>query len=167
MRNNLSSLDKRVIQTLLRKKSFADIADIIDKPLLFVQDYILEYLEGKNIETYQQKLTNKILGKKKKQQQEKSNKSREDDLKKHKKKTILAQEHEMQNNRRRRNEPVFATKQTDYSQKKLIRIDARTSVYVDPNTDVAEFRRNYIERMNKPKPEPEKKYKEVKKFKPL
>lgn len=167
MQNDLSSLDKRVIQSLLKKKSFADIAEIIDKPLNVATDYILQYLEGKNIETFQQKLTNKVEAKRKRQSEEQDKKNRKKDYDTQQRKKRLSIDQEMINNRKRRNEPVFQTKVIDHSKMVSVRIDAKTIIQVPQGTDTNKAKENYLQRLKDSRPVQISTQKKVNKFKPV
>lgn len=165
--NDFTLLEMRIIQSLITKKLFSEIADVIEQPVEKVAEYVNSYVTGKNIVIHQQAVDNAIKEKAQKSLKKISDASRKNDLDKHKKRSRRTQEQAMINSRKKRNEPVFATKVTDYSQKRLIRINAKTCVYVDPDIDVAEFKRDYLERMNQKKIIGEKNYTKVKKFKPL
>lgn len=71
-------------------------------------------------------------------------------------------------NKRKRSEISYGNKQVDLSKKISVRIDHKTTIYVDPGTDIAAEKQKYLERMRRAKllitP---KTYTEVKKFKPL
>lgn len=176
MQSDLSNIDKRIIQSLIKKISFAEIADVIDRPLEEVLNYARDYTKDKDILTKQQQIDDHNILKEKKniervstKQKLTSDAERKKDFEKLQKKNRQAREREMVNNRKRSREPLFKTKIVDYSQTISVRIDAKTIIQVPHETDIKLVKENYLKRIHDSKPIAPKQRttKEVKKFKPV
>jgi len=169
MENEFSLLELRLIQSMLTKKSDEEIAEIIGRPVAEVSSYTTLFVRGKEIITRQQVIdANKKKKKEKFEKKEAARKQKEWDehtdiiLKRQKVKSARAKI-------KKNDEPSFATRSTNYATKTLVRIDRKTSVYVDSGTDVELFRRQFLERMHKShnNPTAHSNITPVKKFKPL
>lgn len=144
--NELSFVDLRIIQSLIKKKSFLEIAEIIERPVEEIFTYVEQYIKGKNIKTYQQVLDDKASAKAKKFLSKLSSAS------KAKANKIRVQEmsrlHKLHENevaqKRKKPEKTFATRAENYALKILLRINNKTSIYINPGDDPEAARKKYL-----------------------
>lgn len=172
MENEFSFIELRVIQSLIRKKSFAEIAAAVDKPLELVTEYIRKITAGKSIITRQSKIEGKldtlrskkkenVIKKKKKLAEAESDKAREKELKR------LRRLHDHESSgRRKMAEPAFKTRDMDLSKMISVRIDSKTVLQVPAGSNIETVKKNYHERLQNSTKEVTH-YKVVKKFKPV
>src|SRR5688500_3377573 len=134
MPNDFSLTELRLVQSLVCKKKYQDIADLIDRPVEEVTELIEKMASQKNIVSYQQQFDNKVKEKKQKSDSIKrirlknvnaDKEQRSKLIEKHKNQKILQQQEVA---RRKRAEPLFQTRSVDYSQLITIRIDRRTII---------------------------------------
>lgn len=176
MQSELSNIDKRIIQSLIKTRSFAEIADVIDQPLEDVLQYASAFAKDKDILTKQQHLDEQNALKEKRnieriaaKEKITSDAARKKDFEKLQKKNRLAREQELINNRKRSREPLFKTKIVDHSQMISVRIDSKTIIQVPKGSDIKLVKENYLKRVQESKPlaPTQRTTKEVKKFKPI
>jgi hypothetical protein len=182
MANNFSSIEVRLIRSLISCRSDEDIAMILEKPVQDVAAKIHELTGG--VGPYQAKLNkkkNKVEKKKREHKKEvvvrqqkrsegKAKKEFESNKSKEIRKLIARQNAERQARNRERDKPLFKMNKVDYTKLIAVRIDYKTVIYAKPGEDIAEVKKRYNDRLNEAKAKvapKEKAYKEVKKFKPL
>jgi hypothetical protein len=171
MENDLSLTDIYMIQALLKKNSYEEISDLIDKPVQLIKDYADQFAKDQNKISKQSILDKKAVVKKSKQERRKKiNQEKEDD----KARELAIKKRKIENRRQqlqktKRVEKFYQTRQENLLDKICVKIDHKTTVFVNPGTNIPEFKKRFLERMNKSKEilKPKKSYTEVKKFKPL
>lgn len=171
MENEFSFLEQRIIQSLISKKSFVEIAGAIDKPVDMITHYIAKITKGKNIVTRQAKIDQKnrlVVDKKIDRAARKNKELSHADFERKKTRELkkLRIEHDCHSiNKRKRIESIFKTRQPDFSKMISVRIDSKTVLQVPAGTDIETLKRNYHQRLKNSKIEAIH-YKVVKKFKP-
>lgn len=174
MENDFSLLEMRMIQRMITKYPVADIAELVERPVQVVNNYINHFVEGKDIITCQQRIDEKE--KIKKQQKDwkilkkKKAQAEQDDILARKKELVRikrAREHEAIQ-KRKRAEPVLKTRSQNFSKMRSIRIDHKTIIFVKPDQDLEQIRKKYLQDLKFSAPvAANSKNVEVKKFKPI
>lgn len=165
MENEFSFLELRIIQSLIPLKSFAEIAEAIDKPLPMVSDYIINITKNKNRSSRQQQINAKndlrnqkkeaSLFKAKTRLPRKPNKDKiERERRQAERLTIRRQQVINEQNRKsRRQLPEFKTKEVDYSKMISVKVDRKTFIQVPVGADVEAVKNNYLKRLKNSKTE--------------
>jgi hypothetical protein len=148
MENNLTDFDITFIRLQLSKLSDYDIAAMIDKPEELVHEKIEQLTGGGTVKlSYSQRLSqNRKLNEKARAAKNITaiQKKQEKPVK------ILPQRDQQRFDRKKKEEEQrIPTREIDYTLKILIRIDARTQIYVDPSADIEKIKAEYLGRKNK------------------
>lgn len=130
-----------IIEKEVTKKSFRDIAFLLDRPVNEVTAFINQWSQDKNITTLQQQLDEK-----------KKTKAPVVRLPREKKKKdlqvfsrIIIPDQKQKKNRK--GEIIFKTRVVDLSRLQEVRIDNKTCIYVKPGQDPVEAKERYLERL--------------------
>jgi len=142
MQPPLSFIDICIIQQQLTKLTAEAIAALILKPVNVVADKITELTATKQYGiSVAQKLQNKEAKKLAKKPGEKSLKAKNKELEKQAMATAKFQAKAPP--RFKRIEPGFATRQLDLSQKISVRLNAKTTIFVNPGADIEKIKKLY------------------------
>lgn len=137
--------EKAMIKNMALTKSHKQIADLMDCEVIDVAELIKQiFYKDNGVQTYQDKIDQHKPArpaKPKKKVIKKSVKFTDPELEKkrvarEKQALIANQQNEMKAARKERSAPKFATKKIDYSKMKLIPVDKKTSIYVDPTKNI-------------------------------
>lgn len=162
MQNDFSFIELRIIQSMIKKQSYLQIAAVVDRPVEMIAEYVSQYLKGKDILTFQQGIDEKILRKRKAILETADGIARNNELKR-----LLRSREDQRLQKRRRVEPSFADRIQDYSTMVAIRIDNKTIIYARPGEDVQKVKQKFIDKMKHHIPAVVPKHTVVKKFKPV
>ena len=141
MDTEFSEADIMLIEKELTRKSYNDIAFLIDKTAQEVAEFITAYSQAKNLIPFQHLLD-----------QKKSSKPavfKETKTKKEKKpivfsRIIVPDEKQKKN---RKGEIIFKSKPIDLSKLKQVKIDNKTWIYIKPDQDPVQARIKYMQRL--------------------
>ena len=141
MDTEFSEADIMLIEKELTRKSYNDIAFLIDKTAQEVAEFITAYSQAKNLIPFQHLLD-----------QKKSSKPavfKEPKPKKEKKpivfsRIIVPDEKQKKN---RKGEIIFKSKPIDLSKLKQVKIDNKTWIYIKPDQDPVQARIKYMQRL--------------------
>lgn len=140
----MSEADIMLIEKEVQRKSFRDIAFLLDRTVDDVKKFIKELCEQKSIIPYQQ-----LLNDKKDQSKEATKKPREKKEKKKEPKVISRIiETQLEDKRRRGRQPKFETKKVDYSQLRTVKVDEKTYIYIKPGDDPKKAIEKYKQNLN-------------------
>lgn len=127
--NQFSEADIMLIKKEITRKSYLDIAFLLDKELQDLKLFLEEWSPAAGIISYQQLLDERqasrpVRIRKPRQMQEKKPK-------------IISRiiENEQKEKRQKGREPKFQTKAVDYSQLQSVRVDQRTFIYIQAGDD--------------------------------
>ena len=142
MENEFSLLELRIIQSLLPTRSFAEIAEVIERPVEDISEYVSIYIKGKDIVPKQHAIDEKKNFQKEKsvkkisvKEKIKSEAARKKDIEKEQKRLRMQRDQESANSRKRKREPLFKTKMVDQTGMVHVRIDARTFIQIPAGSD--------------------------------
>jgi hypothetical protein len=143
IQNNLTITERRLIQSLFRNKPAEYIASLIDKPLNLVNAEINDFSsKGEGRLSYDIKRHLAEVGKESKKKKDKSSKS----LNPINKVLAYRQYDHVKSSFKKVSKKVFKTRLVDLSKKIRVSIDRKTTIYVDPNSDIEKIRRMYQKR---------------------
>jgi hypothetical protein len=146
MEAEFSSLDVMVIEKEILRKTYSDIAFLIDKPVELLRDFIAEHFRDKQVLTYQQVLD----------QQKKSRpvvkREKPATLKKIKKEqdeargtaAAVAWQNQTKTNRDREWKRSYKTKKVDYSKLRTVKVDNKTFIYIKPGEDPEAAKKKFL-----------------------
>lgn len=165
MENAFSELDLVIIEREVTKKSYSDIAFLLDRPIEQVSSFITEFLLGKEITSFQQLKDQRKASRAPAARQAREKKAKE------KKPLVISRKIIPDRNFKlnRAGEKVFTSKVIDLSQLQEVRIDSKTCIYIKPGQDPNEEKNKYLKRLADCKSrylDQEKSTKNVSKFKP-
>jgi hypothetical protein len=146
----------QIINKEVSKRSFVDIAFLLDRPVSEVAAYVSENYKENSFQAQMDERRPKV------ERQPRTKKKNPQILSRR----ILQ---DQKTNRDRRNEAKYVTKQIDYSKMKTVRIDDRTYVYAPIDEDPKIAREKYFANQKLPKhisPSQRGPTTEIKKFKP-
>jgi hypothetical protein len=159
METELSYLDKIIIKRNLTSLTDDELADLITKPVEMVRTFInIITGDGTIKQSRSQKLEAKEIRRKKKnveRQQRFRNKAKKEKpvtLKTKRQETIklIADQNRQRIERNAlRNQPLFKTRQVDFSQLQTVRIDRKTVIFIKPGQDPELAKSNYLKKLNK------------------
>jgi hypothetical protein len=129
MYTEFSTIDVELIEKEVTRKSHADIAFLIDKPVEEVAAFIGDYFKDKGIITFQEV--------------QKKPRERMPSKPKEKKKDVIITSRRILKDRSKRPEPKFQTKKVDYSKMTSVRIDDKTMVYLKPGQTTEQAKAKY------------------------
>jgi hypothetical protein len=144
MDNSFDDVEIAIIAKELSKKTYSDIAFLIDRSVEEVTAFINQYLEGKDLVSHQQ-----LVNQKKQARPPVTRKPRE---KKEKKKelVIISRIIELPKEKlkkTRAGEIIFRTKVTDYSKMQQVKIDSKTWIFIKAGEDPHEAKQRYFNRL--------------------
>lgn len=161
MQNEFSLLEQRIMQSLIKDRSDAEIADILERDVTGVREYTSHYARTRNISSRQSILDMREAKKN-------GNLLRKKQLDEKLKKQMAAKKNHVSSLKRKR-EKIFKTIAIDLSKKIAVKIDNRTTVFVDPGTDTELYKREYYNKIknSQVKHLPLSRQKTISNFKPL
>jgi len=151
-----------MIQGMIRKKSYVEIASIMERPEALIKEYILRFTEDKNIITRQNTLDQKI----KNRSNSKAQTDRSMAIKLEMKKIKAARDIKNYERPKKIIEPLFITRHVDNAKMIWVRVDSKTVLQVPLGSDVDKIKENYKLRTKPVKPVTPA-YKVIKKFRPI
>jgi hypothetical protein len=166
MENSFDEFEVNIIEKEITKKSYRDIAFLLDRSVEEVTIFINQWLEGKEITSLQQLRDQakkdrppviRSLKRKKNKKEDPLITSR----------IILPDQKQKKN---RAGELIYKTREVDLSKMHEVKIDRRTWIYIKPGQNEEVVKKKYLQRLADCKStfiENEKPTKEVKKFKPI
>ena len=140
MENNFSYLEKRLIQGLLVKEAYVDIAALVNSSVEKIKAFAEEFVKDSGLVTYQS-----ILDKKEARKLIASRKKKET-----KKVTSAVKERHSELVKKQKS-PQYETKPFDPTKLVAVKVDDKTIIYVKSGEDATEARKKCLERMNRNK----------------
>lgn len=155
-----SEMEQSIIKNMMLRKSYKDIAQLLEYDVRDLKRFISAEIEGTDITTWQMKLDERKPVKRARPAREPASETerlridqrKADDLKKELK--LAAYRIRINNESERkqlRRQPAYKNVVRDYSKMKLVRIDEKTFIYVKPGDDIEAARERYKLQVEKSK----------------
>lgn len=142
MDNQFYEFEILMIEKEIRRKSYADIAFLLDRPVEEVSAFINDYLIGKDIVTFQQLLDQRLSERPARIKKPKQPREPKPEKKKEKvisSRVIIPDRRPRAESRRR-----YKTLEVDYSTLRTVRIDSKTFIYIKDGEDPATAKDKYL-----------------------